>query len=123
MPICPIAAMYNGIVHVEKARRGGARLLANAVVYWVDISANRRVAAVDYKDAQGTSNRVTGKHFVLAANGIETPKLLLFSADDRNKRGVADSSDQVGRNMMDHPGTGVTLLAEEALWLGRGRWR
>jgi choline dehydrogenase-like flavoprotein len=35
-------------------------------------------------------------------------------------RMVANSSDQVGRNMMDHPGTGVTFLAEEKLWPGRG---
>jgi choline dehydrogenase-like flavoprotein len=120
MPICPIGAMYNGIVHVEKAERAGARLLDNAVVYSVEIDARDRVGAVLYKDRDGRSHRVTGKDFVLAANGIETPKLLLISADDRHPAGVANSSDQVGRNLMDHPGTGVTFLAREALWPGRG---
>jgi choline dehydrogenase-like flavoprotein len=120
MPICPIAAMYNGIVHVEKAQRAGARLIANAVVYRVEIDADGQVSAVHYKDANAESHRVTGKYFVLAANGIETPKLLLLSAEDRHPRGIANSSDQVGRNLMDHPGTGVTFLAEDALWPGRG---
>ena len=120
MPICPIAAMYNGIVHVEKARKAGARLIAEAVVYRVEVDARGRVSAVHFKDGNGASHRVTGKYFVLAANGIETPKLLLFSAEDRRPHGVANSSGQVGRNMMDHPGTGVTFLAKEALWPGRG---
>lgn len=120
MPICPIGAMYNGVVHVRKAQRAGTRLIAGAVVYRVEIGDGNRVSAVHYKDGDGASHRVTGKHFVLAANGIETPKLLLFSADDGHPRGVANSSDQVGRNMMDHPGTGVTFLAEGDLWPGRG---
>lgn len=46
---------------------------------------------------------VTGKKYVIAAHAIETPKLLLMSK--RNKacpNGVANHSDQVGRNLMDH---------------------
>lgn len=120
MPICPIAAMYNGIIHVEKAQKAGARLIASAVVYRVEIGSDNRVGAVHYKDTNGALHRVTGKYFVLAANGIETPKLLLLSVDERHPAGAANSSDQVGRNMMDHPGTGVTFLAAEPLWPGRG---
>ena len=112
--------MYSGLIHVEKAERAGAKLIADAVVYRVEIGAGNRVSAVHYKDLNGASHRVTGKFFVLAANGIETPRLLLLSAEDAHPRGVANSSDQVGRNMMDHPGTGVTFLANEALWPGRG---
>ena len=39
---------------------------------------------------------------MIAANGIETPRLLLMS---RNQiaNGIANSSDMVGRNLMDHP--------------------
>ena len=112
MPICPIAAMYSGIIHVEKAEKAGARLIADAVVYRIELD-GKRVAAVHYKDPKGVSHRVTGKQFVLAANGIETPKLMLLS-------NVGNSSDQVGRNLMDHPGTGVTFQASEDLWPGRG---
>src|SRR5579872_6438094 len=99
MPICPIGAMYSGITHVEKAEKAGARLIDNAVVYRVEVDARERVSAVLYKDGDGVSHRVTGKLFVLAANGIETPKLLLISTDDRHPGGVANSSDQVGRNL------------------------
>ena len=40
---------------------------------------------------------------ILAANGIGTPRLLLNSANARFPRGLANSSDQVGRNLMFHP--------------------
>jgi choline dehydrogenase-like flavoprotein len=120
MPICPIAAMYNGVTHAEKAERAGAKLIAQAVVYKIESDDTGLITAVHYKDPNGNSSRVTGKLFVLAANGIETPKLMLQSVSDKFKNGIGNSSDQVGRNLMDHPGTGVTFLANEPVWPGRG---
>jgi glucose dehydrogenase len=120
MPICPIAAMYSGDVHVVSAEQKGARVVTEAVVYRVEIGAKAQVTAVHYFDAQRQSQRVTGKYFVLAANGIETPRLLLYSADDAHPRGIANRSDQVGRNMMDHPGISMRFLAKDAMWPGRG---
>ncbi len=75
------------------------------------------MAAVRYLDPRGTEHRVTGRYFVLAANGIEIPRLLLMSD------GVANSSDQVGRNLMDHPRSSITFLSSEPLWSGRGPQR
>ena len=58
--------------------------------------------------------RLTARYFVVACHGLETPKLLLISE-------VANSSDQVGRNLMDHSGIGLQFLADEPLWQGRGQ--
>ncbi|MDP5009194.1 MAG: GMC family oxidoreductase, partial [Glaciimonas sp.] len=120
MPICPISAMYSGIVHVEKAEKAGAKVLPNAVVYKIEIDSKNKVSAVHYKDPDGATHRVTGKYFVLAANGIEIPKLMLISTDEKHPNGIGNSSDQVGRNLMDHPGTSVSFLANEDMWPGRG---
>ncbi|MDB5776430.1 MAG: choline dehydrogenase [Herbaspirillum sp.] len=120
MPICPIGAMYNGIVHVEKAERAGARLIENAVVYKLEVDAQKKISAALYKDPSGVEHRVEGKFFVLAANGIETPKLMLMSTSRDFPNGVGNSSDMVGRNLMDHPGTGVKFFADRKLWPGRG---
>lgn len=120
MPICPIGAMYSGIVHVEKAERAGAKLIVNAVVHKLEIGPQKRITAAVYKDPQGAEHRVEGKYFVLAANGIETPKILLMSTSQDFPNGAANSSDMVGRNLMDHPGTGVTFYANQDLWPGRG---
>ena len=54
------------------------------------------------------------RYVVVACRGLETPRLLLIS-------GVANSSDQVGRNLMDHSGIGLQFLADEPLWQGRGQ--
>ncbi|CAI0913884.1 choline dehydrogenase [Serratia liquefaciens] len=119
-PICPIGAMYNGIHHVERAEMKGAVVLAEAVVYKIDTDEQNRVTAVHWLDNKKQSHQATAKAFALACNGIETPRLLLMAANDRNPNGIANASDQVGRNMMDHSGFHCTFLAKEPLWLGRG---
>jgi choline dehydrogenase-like flavoprotein len=120
MPICPIGAMYCGIFHVDKAVQAGAQLITEAVVYRLEVGANKQIVAALYKDHRGVEHRVTGRYFVVAANGIETPRLLLMSTSHDFPNGLANSSDMVGRNLMDHPGTGVTFYANQPLWPGRG---
>jgi len=119
-PICPIGAMYNGIHHIERAESKGAKVLAESVVYKIDTDENNRITAVYWYDSAKRTHKATGKVFVLACNGIETPRLLLLAANKQNPNGIANSSDQVGRNMMDHSGFHCTFLANEPLWLGRG---
>jgi choline dehydrogenase-like flavoprotein len=119
-PICPIGAMYNGIHTVQAAERRGAQVLAEAVVYKIDTDDNNRVIAVHWYDADKVSHKATGKTFVIACNSLETPRLLLIAANAHNPRGIANSSDQVGRNMLDHSGFHCTFLADRPLWLGRG---
>ncbi|MFC0337596.1 Choline dehydrogenase [Kushneria avicenniae] len=120
VPVCPIGAKYDAATALARLESKGAVILSNAVVHRIETGENNRIQAVHYLDPQKTSHRVTGKHFVIACNGIETPKLLLMSADERNPTGIANRSDQVGRNMMDHPQIGLTLTLEEPYWLGRG---
>ena len=113
MPVCPIGAMYSGDVHAYKAERAGAKLIENAVAYRLEKGGGDKIVAVHYKSPDGRSTRLTAKLFVVAAHGIETPKLLLMSQ-------VANSSDQVGRNLMDHTGIALDMFSKEALWPGQG---
>jgi len=119
-PICPIGAMYNGIHHVLRAEMKGAKVLSEAVVYKVDTDLNNRVTAAYWYDASKKLHKATAKAFVFACNGIETPRLLLLTANAANPNGLANASDQVGRNMMDHSGFHCTFLANEPIWTGRG---
>jgi len=120
VPVCPVAAKYDASTALSRLEAKGAVILANAVVHKVESGAGNRIVAVHYLDPDKQSHRVTGGQFVLACNGIETPKILLMSADDSNPNGVANSSDQVGRNMMDHPQLALTLTLKEPYWLGQG---
>lgn len=119
-PICPIGAMYAGIQHVQKAERNGALVLAESVAYKIDTDHNNKVTAVHWYDAKRQSHRASGTVFVLACNAIETPRLLLQAANQGNPNGIANSSDQVGRNMMDHTGFYCSFLADKPIWGGRG---
>jgi len=120
MPICPIGAQYSGDVHARKAEGAGTKLVPNAVADFIEVDALGKVSRVRYRDPSGTAQWAVGRYFVLAANGIETPKLLLLSRSVRTPKGVANSSDQVGRNLMDHPGTAMTFLVPKPLYPGRG---
>ena len=119
-PICPIDAQYHGGLAADAAEAAGAKLIANANVYRLEHDETGRIAAALYYDPDKGSHRVTGKTFIVAANGIESPRLLLLSVSDRFPNGLANSSDMVGRNLMDHPSTSLTFDADEDVWLGRG---
>jgi fructose 5-dehydrogenase large subunit len=119
-PVCPIAAKYDAATALPKIETKGGKILANAVVYRIETGEKNSVEAVHYFDPDKRSHRVTAKIFVIACNGIETPKLLLLSNDERNPNGAANSSDQVGRNMMDQPKLTAELELKEPLWTGVG---
>ncbi|MGZ4589287.1 MAG: FAD-dependent oxidoreductase [Actinomycetes bacterium] len=61
----------------------------------------RRVTHLVAEGPGGTVS-VAGGRFILAAGAVNSAALLLASADDAHPRGLANSSDQVGRNLMMH---------------------
>ncbi len=102
IPLCPIQAKYDATVHVKKAMQLGATLISKAVVTDLKLGPSGTVSEVSYKTWDGQQQTpVTGKIVVLASHAIETVKILLMS---NGGTGLANSSDQVGRNLMDHPG-------------------
>lgn len=120
VPVCPVGAKYDGATALSRLEAKGATILDNAVVWRIETNARNQIEAVHYYDQHKQSHRVGGKLFIIACNGLETPKLLLMSADDRNPNGIANSSDQVGRNMMDHPQITMTVTLDEPYWAGVG---
>jgi glucose dehydrogenase len=120
IPICPIQAKYDATVHLQRAEAAGARLMAQSVVHRIELDSVGKVSAVSFKRPDGSEGRVTAKVFVLAAHAIEIAKLLLMSKGPRAPNGVANSSDQVGRNLMDHPVQLSYALASKPVWPYRG---
>ncbi|MDQ3874150.1 MAG: NAD(P)-binding protein, partial [Actinomycetota bacterium] len=101
IPICPIGAKYDASVHVAKAERFGARLLAPAIVYEVDVRPSRVDARFFRPDR--TRGVARAKTLILAAHAIETPKLMLVSRGPEHPAGLGNERDLVGRFLMDHP--------------------
>lgn len=126
VPLCPIKARYEAIVHVERALAIGAALRTQSVATKLQFDeSGEGVTGVHYRrwqwnDANGRrepisepDRLVTGKIVVIAANGIENPMLLLRS-------NAANSSGLVGCNLMDHPIKQSYALAPEPLFPFRG---
>lgn len=103
VPICPIAAKYDATVHVQKAQALGVQVIDQAVVTFVEVGPEGQVTGLRFKRPDGREQRAVAQIYIIAAHAIETPKLLLMSRTDALPNGVANSSDQVGRNLMDHP--------------------
>ena len=64
-------------------------------------------------DRDGAEERYSGDVVVLACGAANTAKLLLVSANDRHPNGLANGSDQVGRNYMFHNSQAVLALSRE----------
>jgi glucose dehydrogenase len=113
IPICPIQAKYDPTVTLNDAIASGkVDFLDRTVATEIVIGPDRRVSRINYlryaKDfrepGQGTTaGYVTASVYVIAANGIETPRLLLMSKIGNREGAVANSSGLVGKNLMDHP--------------------
>jgi len=120
IPICPIQAKYDATVHIALAEKRGAKLHAQTTATRIEVGGDGRVTAIRFKRWDGSDGVATAKVFVLAAHAIEIPRLLLNSRSERRPNGVANSSDQVGRNLMGHPAQLSWALAPEPVWPYRG---
>ncbi len=120
IPVCPVQAKYDATVHVARAEKAGAVLHDQSPAILVEVGTDRRVTGIRFKRWDGSEGRATARVFVLAAHAVETPRLLLHSRSEMTPMGVANSSDQVGRNLMDHPTQLSWALANEPVWPYRG---
>ncbi|MER5172423.1 GMC family oxidoreductase [Thioclava kandeliae] len=111
--VCPIGTLYNGSIHADRATRKGAKLITEAVVHKIETGEGGKVTAVRYLTPEGEEHRLTAKAFVLAAHSFETAKLMMMND-------IGNSSDMVGRNLMDHIGISMEFLAKDTMWSGRG---
>ena len=111
-PVCPSGAKYDATRHIDRAEAAGARVLDRVPVQRLEHDdAGNRVTAAVYATPDGTEHRQEAREFVVAAGGVETPRLLLLSESEQYPDGLANSSGAVGRYFMDHlfAGMGGTL--------------
>lgn len=97
---CPtdLAQRYRG----RLAAAGSIRVLLDAACVGIDIDPDGRgVRQVRVASMGGNRLIVRARDYVLAAGGIETPRLLLASNDVR-PAGIGNATDQVGRYYMCH---------------------
>lgn len=69
-----------------------------------------RIERVHYQH-NGEAQSLSPKLVILAAGAVQSSVLLLRSANDRFRSGLANSSDQVGRNFMNHNSSAVLAIS------------
>lgn len=72
-------------------------------------SAGKQVVAVIAR-VKGQEQRLTARAFAVAAGAIQSAALLLRSANTSHPTGLANGSDQVGRNFMNHNSSAMLTI-------------
>ena len=89
--------------------------LVNATVLHIHTNdAGNAFSSLEISTITGVRSQVTAKICVLAAGAIENARLLLNS-DPRHKGGLGNAHDNVGRYLMDHPGSRIGYFKKEDL--------
>lgn len=81
-------------------KTGRCEIRPNSYVHRIELDANGRATGAVYFDAQRNVHLQKAKAVVICANGAETPRLLLLSANKQFPDGLANRSGVVGKNLM-----------------------
>lgn len=86
---------------IDKAiETGNCKVFANSKVFKLETNGNKKVERAWYYDLNKDQQFVEAKLFVVAAQAIETSRLLLMSKNPEFPNGLANNSGQVGKNMV-----------------------
>lgn len=103
---CRFGAMHSSLSSsLPAARRtGNLTIVTDAIVHsLVQDPKSGKIVSVKVIDAKTKEGRTyEAQIFFLNASTLGSAQILLNSANDANPRGLANGSDQVGRNIMDH---------------------
>jgi choline dehydrogenase-like flavoprotein len=94
---------------------GRCEIRTLSTVFRIETDARGRVSEVAYLDAAGRQHAQKARAVILAANGGETPRLLLLSASARFPDGLANGSGLVGKYLMGNGHSVVHALFEQPL--------
>ncbi len=85
---------------------GNCEIRPNAKVFKLDTDGNKTVNKAYYYDDENETVAVSANLFVVAAQAVETARLLLMSKTADFPNGLANNTDQVGKNLLFAGGGG-----------------
>jgi choline dehydrogenase-like flavoprotein len=84
----------------QAEQTGRCEIRPMSTVFRLETSAQGRMTGAAYLDAQGKQHQQKAKAVIVAANGAETPRLLLLSESPLFPGGLANESGLVGKYLM-----------------------
>src|SRR3954451_3263120 len=88
------------------------KLRTHARVQRLETDAGGRSITSVVVDRKGSEERYTADVVVVSCGAVNSAALLLRSASEQHPRGLANGSDQVGRNYMAHINSGVIAISQ-----------
>ena len=106
---------FPSLVHgkSDALERPNVTLLTNAKAVKLETNPSGTTVTEVLVERSGAIERFSGDVVVVACGAANTAKLLLASASDTHPNGLANGSDQVGRNYMFHDSQAVLALSRE----------
>lgn len=84
----------------EALKTGNCNVLPNSKVFHLETDGNGKIQKANYYDKSGQKQFVKAKLFVVAAQAIETSRLLLMSKNSDFENGLSNNAGQVGKNLV-----------------------
>ena len=84
----------------EALKTGNCAVIPNAKVYHLETNGKYQLQRAWYYDAGGQKQSIRAKIFVVAAQAVETSRLLLMSKNKDFPNGLANNNGQVGKNLI-----------------------
>jgi choline dehydrogenase-like flavoprotein len=120
---CPTCDGYPCLVHAKSdadvcgirpaIKYSNVDLLTNAKAVRLETNPAGTEVTEVVVDHEGHEERYRGDIVVVSCGAANSAKLLLLSANDKHPHGLANGSDQVGRNFMFHDSQAVLALSRE----------
>jgi len=85
---------------IDKAVLYGCEVQTDAFVYKLEHNAQGVITHADYYDTQKKSHTIKAKIFVVAAQAIESVRLLRNSSSKLHPNGLGNNSNQLGKNLI-----------------------
>ncbi len=92
---------------------GRCELRENVMVQKVETDTAGRATGVAYFDAAGQRKTARADVVILSGGAVESARLLLVSANEKEPNGLGNAHDQVGRNLQGHYYVGAVGLFSE----------
>ncbi|WP_276357640.1 GMC family oxidoreductase [Cohnella caldifontis] len=115
----PNAKFSTLIHHIPKAIQHGAEVISDSMVTQIQTNEDGRVTGVTFVH-EGKTYKQKARIVILANFVVETPRLLLHSANARFPDGLANSSGWVGKAIMPHSSNDVYGIFPEEIRLYKG---
>ncbi len=84
----------------DALKTGNCTVLPNSKVFHLQTEGNGKIVKANYYNKAGEKQFVEAKIFVVAAQAIETSRLLLMSKNSDFENGLSNNAGQVGKNLI-----------------------